>query len=48
MGGTTASWVTAATDLLIAGEKAGSKLAKAEALGIEVWDEATLLATLQQ
>ena len=48
LGGTTASRVTAATDLLIAGEKAGSKLAKAEALGIEVWDEATLRATLQQ
>ena len=27
------------TDLLLAGEKAGSKLSKAEQLGVEVWDE---------
>lgn len=30
------------TDLLIAGEKAGSKLKKAQDLGVDVWDEATL------
>jgi DNA ligase (NAD+) len=35
------------TDLLIAGAKAGSKLAKAESLGVETWDEQTLLKTLQ-
>lgn len=34
------------TDILIAGEKAGSKLAKAESLGVEVWDEARLLDAL--
>jgi DNA ligase (NAD+) len=34
------------TDLVIAGEKPGSKLDKAERLGIETWDEPQLLAAL--
>ncbi len=34
------------TDLVIAGEAAGSKLDKARALGVEVWDEARLLEQL--
>jgi len=34
------------TDLLIAGQEAGSKLDKANQLGVEVWDEAQLIRAL--
>nr|WP_319392748.1 NAD-dependent DNA ligase LigA [uncultured Desulfobacter sp.] len=34
------------TDIVIAGSKAGSKLTKAEALGVTVWDEAGLLGLI--
>ncbi len=39
--------VSAKTDYLLAGDKAGSKLAKAEKLGVQVIDEATFLEMLK-
>lgn len=47
LGGKVTGSVSKKTDLVIAGEKAGSKLEKAEKLGIPVWDEAAFLALLR-
>ncbi|MCM3389393.1 NAD-dependent DNA ligase LigA [Ureibacillus chungkukjangi] len=48
LGGTVTGSVSKKTDLVIAGEDAGSKLTKATELGIEVWDEDRLVEQLQQ
>ena len=47
LGAKLAGSVSKKTSLVIAGEAAGSKLAKAEELGIEIWDEARLLEFLE-
>ncbi len=46
MGGKVSGSVSKKTDLVIAGEEAGSKLAKAEELGITVWNETELVDAL--
>jgi DNA ligase (NAD+) len=40
--------VSKKTSFVVAGEAAGSKLAKAQELGVEIWDEAKLLACLAE
>ncbi|GAB0170920.1 NAD-dependent DNA ligase LigA [Lysinibacillus sp. CTST325] len=46
LGGIVTGSVSKKTDLVIAGAEAGSKLAKAEQLGIEVWNEDSLIEQL--
>ncbi|WP_102264938.1 NAD-dependent DNA ligase LigA [Mesobacillus jeotgali] len=48
LGGNVAGSVSKKTDLVIAGEDAGSKLTKAESLGIEVWNEERMLEELNK
>jgi DNA ligase (NAD+) len=48
VGGTVAGSVSKKTDIVIAGEDAGSKLDKAQTLGIPVWDENRLIDELNK
>ncbi|WP_226567486.1 NAD-dependent DNA ligase LigA [Bacillus stratosphericus] len=48
LGGKLAGSVSKKTNLVIAGEAAGSKLTKAEELNIDIWDEAKMLEELKK
>lgn len=48
LGAKVAGSVSSNTDFLVAGDKAGSKLTKAQELGVQVWDEEKLLSVLRE
>ena len=48
LGAKTAGSVSKKTSFVVAGEEAGSKLAKAQELGVDIWDEAKLLSFLAE
>ena len=48
LGGNVSTSVSKKTSVVIAGEEAGSKLKKAEELGLEIWDESKFINILSK
>lgn len=47
LGAKVVSSVSKKTNLVIAGENPGSKLTKAQELGLEIWDESKMLSFIE-